>query len=77
MNNFSDEDKKELWQFMGEMSSLARDMKSLKDDVSSLKKDVESMKLDFAKLKGKLVVVAGLVTFSLNAIWSVAKGAFT
>lgn len=77
MNNLSPDEQKELWKFMGEMESFTEDFKSFKEDMKVLRKDVQALKLDFANLKGKLVVVAGVVTFSLNAIWSVVKGVIT
>lgn len=46
------------------------------EGLAPLKTDVEKLKNDFSNLKGKLVVVAGIVTFALNAIWGFVKGAF-
>ena len=77
MGDLTPEEQKELWKFMGAMDSLPNDIESLKDDVKTMSEDVQAMKLEFANLKGKLVVVAGVVTFSLNAIWGVIKGALS
>lgn len=46
------------------------------EDFSSVKKDVAKLKNDFSNLKGKLVVVAGFITFAINTVWQMIKSAF-
>jgi hypothetical protein len=63
------EQEQELFAFMGRVDARL-------DDLVEVKKDVAKLKNDFSNLKGKLVVVAGIVTMALNWVWGLVKGAF-
>ncbi len=65
--------EKEIFEFMG---SIKADIKNIKDDLGPVKKKVDKLEADFSNLRGKLVVIAAVVTFALNAIWQAIKGAF-
>ncbi len=70
MNDLTPEEQKKLWMFMGKMEDVP-------DDIKAMKEELKTLRTEFSNLKGKLVVVAGVVTFALNAIWSVVKGVVT
>jgi peptidoglycan hydrolase CwlO-like protein len=65
--------EKEIFEFIGAIKS---DINNIKEDITPLTTKVDKLEKEFSHLKGKLVVVAGIVTFALNAVWQTLKGAF-
>lgn len=75
--NLSDEETKEIYKFMGKMDEVVKGFDDLKEEVGHMRKDLDKVNLEFSSLKGKLVAVAAVITFAINALWSVIKGAIT
>ena len=65
--------EKEIFEFMG---AIKTDIGNIKDDITPLTKKVDKLEKEFSNLKGKLVVVAGIITFAINAMWTFFKGVF-
>lgn len=61
------EQEQQLFRTLGSIEAKLESVTDVKKDVIVLKKDIGDIKIEFSGLKGKLLVIAGIVTFVLNA----------
>ena len=60
------EQEQDLFMFMGE---VRESLGNIKEDLGTVRK----LENDFSNLKGKLLAIAGIITFVLNGAWEGIK----